>query len=64
MKRNAMNIINDTKEAFPGCISPVLDLISSMIGIDPVMSIIAKRTIKDAKISIRLMCMVLNLVQR
>jgi hypothetical protein len=41
-----------------------LDLISIMIGIDPGMSMIAKRTIKAARISIRLKCIVPSLVQR
>jgi hypothetical protein len=35
-----------------------------IIGIDPGMSIIAKSTIKAARISIRLKCIVINLLRR
>ena len=62
MNKNAINIPKATKEVFPGSISPVLALISRIIGIDPGISMIAKRTMNDAKISIKLKCIALNLL--
>jgi hypothetical protein len=50
INKNAMNIPKATREDFPGSISPVLDFISNIIGIEPGISIIAKSTMKDAKI--------------
>jgi hypothetical protein len=56
MNRNAMKIINETNETFPESISPVLALMSRITGMGPGMSIMAKSTINEAKISIRLRC--------
>ena len=64
MKRNAIKIPKATREVFPGSISPVLDLISRIIGIDPGISIIANNTMNDATISINLTSIGLNLKQR
>jgi hypothetical protein len=64
MKRKASRIRNDTRVTFVDFISPDLALISIIIGIDPGMSIIAKRTIKAARISIRLKCIFQYLLQR
>jgi hypothetical protein len=54
MKRNARKMTNDAIVAFAGSISPVFALISSIIGIEPGISIMANNTIKAAKISTRL----------
>jgi hypothetical protein len=48
---------NETSVTLIDLILPDLALISIIIGIDPGISIIAKRTIKAARISIRLRCM-------
>jgi len=56
MKRKAKKITEAAMVAFRGSMSPVFDLISKIIGIEPGMSIMAKRTIKAAAISIRLKC--------
>jgi hypothetical protein len=64
ISRKASNIKNETSVTLADLTSPDLDLISMIIGIDPGMSIIAKRTIKAARISIRLKCIFQNLVQR
>jgi hypothetical protein len=64
MNKKARRIKNDTSVTFVDLISPDLDLISMIIGIDPGMSIIAKRTIKAARISIRFKCIIQNLKQR
>jgi hypothetical protein len=60
MKRKASKIMNETSVTLIDLISPDLALISIIIGIDPGISIIAKRTIKAARISIRLRCMFSN----
>jgi hypothetical protein len=60
MNKNASNIKNETNVTLADLISPDLALISIIIGIDPGMSMIAKRTIKAARISIRLKCIVKN----
>jgi hypothetical protein len=57
MNRKASKIKNETIVTLIDLISPDLALISIIIGIDPGISIIAKRTIKAARISIRLKCM-------
>jgi hypothetical protein len=57
MNRKASKIKNETSVTLIDLISPDLALISIIIGIDPGISIIAKRTIKAARISIRLKCM-------
>jgi hypothetical protein len=64
MNKNAINIPKATREVFPGSISPVLALISRIIGIEPGISMIANKTMNDAKISIKLKCITLNLLQR
>jgi len=64
MNKNAMNIPKATKEVFPGSISPVLALISRIIGIEPGISMIANKTMNEAKIWIKLKCINLNLVLR
>jgi hypothetical protein len=64
MNRKANSIKNDTSVTLVDLISPDLALMSIIIGIDPGISIIAKRTIKAARISIRLKCIIQNLVQR
>jgi hypothetical protein len=56
INRKARNIINATTDAFPGSRPPVFDFISRIIGIDPGISIIAKSTMKAARISIILRC--------
>jgi hypothetical protein len=57
MNRKASKIKNETSVTLIDLILPDLALISIIIGIDPGISIIAKRTIKAARISIRLKCM-------
>jgi hypothetical protein len=57
MNRKASKMKNETIVTLIDLISPDLALISIIIGIDPGISIIAKRTIKAARISIRLKCM-------
>jgi hypothetical protein len=57
MNRKASKIKNETSVTLIDLILPDLALISIIIGIDPGISIIAKRTIKAARISIRLRCM-------
>jgi hypothetical protein len=57
MNKKASKIKNETSVTLIDLISPDLALISIIIGIDPGISIIAKRTIKAARISIRLRCM-------
>jgi hypothetical protein len=64
INKNARSIKNETSVTLVDLISPDLDLISMIIGIDPGMSIIANRTIKAARISIRLRCIIPNLMQR
>ena len=56
MNKKANNIKNDTRVTLDELIFPDFALISIIIGIDPGMSIIAKRTMKAARISIRLKC--------
>ena len=51
-----VSIRKETSVTFADLISPDFDLISIIIGIDPGISIMAKRTIKAARISIRLKC--------
>jgi len=51
MNKNAHKIRKETRVTFADLTSPDLDLISIMIGIDPGISIMAKRTIKAANIS-------------
>jgi hypothetical protein len=60
MNKNAMNIPKATKEVLAGSRSPVLVLISRIIGIEPGISIIANNTMNEAKISIRLRCITMN----
>ena len=62
--KNASNIRKETRVTFADFILPDFDFMSIIIGIDPGMSIMAKRTIKAASISIRLKCMDNNLMQR
>jgi hypothetical protein len=57
MNKKASKIKNETRVTLIDLISPDLALISIIIGIDPGISIIAKSTIKAARISIRLRCM-------
>jgi hypothetical protein len=57
MNRKASKMKNETSVTLIDLILPDLALISIIIGIDPGISIIAKRTIKAARISIRLKCM-------
>jgi hypothetical protein len=57
MNRKASKMKNETSVTLIDLILPDLALISIIIGIDPGISIIAKRTIKAARISIRLRCM-------
>jgi hypothetical protein len=64
INKNASNIRKDTSVTFADFISPDLDLISIIIGMDPGMSMIAKRKKKAARISIRLKCIVQYLKQR
>jgi hypothetical protein len=64
MNKKARSIMNETRVTFVDFILPDLDLISMIIGIDPGISIIAKRTIKAARISIRLKCIFQILLQR
>jgi hypothetical protein len=64
MNRKASKMKNETSVTLIDLILPDLALISIIIGIDPGISIIAKRTIKAARISIRLKCIVPNLTQR
>ena len=64
MNRKASKIKNETSVTLIDLISPDLALISIIIGIDPGISIIAKRTIKAARISIRLKCIVQIFMQR
>jgi hypothetical protein len=52
IKRKAKSIRKDTSVTLPDLIFPDLALISIIIGMDPGMSIMAKRTIKAARISI------------
>jgi hypothetical protein len=56
MNRNAQNIRKETRVTLIGWTTPDLDLISMIIGIDPGMSIMAKRTIKAASISLKSKC--------
>jgi hypothetical protein len=56
MNKKASNIKNETRVTLAELIFPDFALISIIIGIDPGMSIIAKRTMKAARISIRLKC--------
>ena len=60
INRNARNIRNDTIATFKDLTSPDFDLISIIIGIEPGISIMANSTIKAARISIRLKCMILK----
>jgi hypothetical protein len=64
MNKKASSIKKETRVTFFDLISPDLALISIIIGIDPGISIIAKRTIKAARISIRLKCIFHILMQR
>jgi hypothetical protein len=64
INKNASRIKNETKVTFFDLMSPDLDLISMIIGIDPGISIIANNTMKAARISIRLKCIIESLVQR
>jgi uncharacterized membrane protein len=56
MNKKERRIRKDTIVTLADFISPDLALISMIIGIDPGISIIAKRTINAARISIRLKC--------
>jgi hypothetical protein len=56
INKNARKIPNETRVTLPALTFPDFDFISIMIGIEPVMSIIAKRTMKAASISIKLKC--------
>jgi hypothetical protein len=53
INRNAQSKTKETRVTFADFMSPDLDLISIIIGIDPGMSIMAKRTIKAANISLK-----------
>jgi hypothetical protein len=64
INKKASRIRNETRVTLTDLISPDLALMSMIIGIEPGMSIIAKRTIKAARISIRLKCIFQILVQR
>ena len=56
MNKKASNMRKETRVTLADLIFPDFDLISMIMGIDPGMSIIAKRTINAARISIRLKC--------
>jgi hypothetical protein len=56
INKNARRIRNETRVTLLDFIGPDFALISIIIGIEPGISIIAKRTIKAARISIRLKC--------
>jgi hypothetical protein len=56
MNKNAMKIPSETRVTLPALTLPDFDFISIIIGIEPVISIIAKRTMKAASISIKLKC--------
>jgi hypothetical protein len=64
IKRNARKIKKETRVTFADLTSPDLAFMSIIIGIDPGISIIAKRTMKAAMISIKLRCILLILMQR
>jgi hypothetical protein len=56
MNKNEQKIRKETRVTFADFTSPDLDLISIIIGIDPGISIMAKRTIKAANISRKSKC--------
>jgi hypothetical protein len=56
INKKANRMKNDTRVTFPDLTLPDLDLIPIMIGIEPGISMMAKRTIKAARISIKLKC--------
>jgi len=64
MNKNARSIKKETRVTFVGFMSPDLAFISIIMGIDPGISMIANKTIKAARISIRLKCMELIFLQR
>jgi hypothetical protein len=64
MNRKEIKIRNETSVTFADLTSPDLALMPMIIGIEPGISIMAKRTMKAAKISIKSKCMILNLRQR
>ena len=49
--RNARKMASETRVAFHGCMAPLFDLISNIIGIDPGISMMANNTMKQAVIS-------------
>jgi hypothetical protein len=64
INKNASKIKKETSVTLNDLIMPDFDLMSMIIGIDPGISIIAKRTMKAASISIRLKCIAQILMQR
>jgi hypothetical protein len=56
IRRNAISMIKTTIEVLIGTIFPDLDFMSRITGMEPGISIMAKSTINDAKISIKLKC--------
>jgi hypothetical protein len=64
INKNAIRIKKETTVTLADLITPDLDLMAMIIGIDPGISIIAKSTIKAARISIRFKCIFQNLLQR
>jgi hypothetical protein len=64
INKKARSMRKDTRVTLADLILPDFALISMIIGIDPGMSIIANRTIKAARISIRLKRIFPNLEQR
>jgi hypothetical protein len=56
INKNAKKINDDTIVTFPALTFPDFDFMSIIIGIDPGISIMAKRTMKAASISIKLRC--------
>jgi len=55
--RNARKMASETRVAFHGCMAPLFDLISNIIGIDPGISMMANNTMKQAVISRKCKCM-------
>jgi hypothetical protein len=64
INKNASKIKKETTVTLKDLITPDFDLMSMIMGIEPGISIMAKSTIKAARISIRLKCIFQNLMQR
>jgi hypothetical protein len=56
INKKARKIKSETNVTFAALILPAFDLISIIIGIEPGMSMMAKRTMNAASISIKLKC--------